>query len=291
MNWDKAKNLTIVFLLILNICLGFLVYNNSTRYVLAQEAETAIFRALSQNNLTLYAQIPKSYKPMAPIALMPPAYDVNVLLAAFFPPDTAFTRSNEYDKVIYTDEEGNTLTISGSQVVYEAVDTQEVDPTAVFTKAAAWAEADAFMEAHADLLPGYVADVPNGFETREGYRLVYRQSYKGQLLYSNAMALTLTGKGVVKAEYAYQQPLKPSRENKAREIVPPDEALFTLMSHILSLYRNKETIINQMDVVYVLLENTREEAGAQKTTPCYRFWVEGLDRPYLLNAYTGVIES
>ena len=288
MDWNKAKNLIIIFLMGLNVVLLLLIFMHSPRHTLAHAQEAAILEVLRANNVAIHAPIPRSYAPMAQMRLFSPHYDMTALHAFFFDEDAVLTRTTDYEQVVYTDQHNRTLTIfSDGLVLFDGLFLSADE----FGAATIREVCDALVAASA-LTPNFIFDHPDphGIATDRGYRLEYRQLFNGQLVFGNFIAFSVTEEGIVQIAYNYAS--VDGFESNRRSLISPDEALFAFMRHMLNLYGiEREAVVTHMDIVYHQEESPGRDVTVFVAVPCYRFWVEGMENPYLINAYTGRIAS
>ena len=289
MDWNKAKNLIIMFLIGLNAILLGLIYIYTPQYVLTGERETAVLNVLHANNMTLQTSIPRRYGPMPQLQMQPANYDLSALGRFFFGEGAALTHDIENERMVMTDDQGRTLTIFNDGFVLfdglflssDAVDMHDIRSIC-----------DSLITQNADLAPGFIFDYPNqnGIQTAGGTRFEYRQRFKQQSVYSNFMSFTVTEAGIVQITYHFKKAI--GFESAKREIIPPDAALFAFMRYFIELYGTGTAVaINAMDIVYYQEELSEGGVSAYSAAPFYRFWVAGMEMPFLINAHTGLWRS
>ncbi len=280
MDWDKAKNLAIIFLFVLNAVLILLININSEKYTITSEQESAIIKTLGENKVTVSAKILGDYKPRPQIILNPPSLDQKQLINAFFGSDKVLTETQEFERNLFIDEKtGDTLTIFNDRAVFEKGEAGEN----TYNLSELNEICGKFIESNSEVWGNLVLDSPNIYEDSDIYRIEYRQKYENTIIYNNYVIFTCTKNGIQKIDYCYKEPQ--GLDEKNREIISPDVAMFLFMQHLLSLYRNREVNINQIDIIYY-----QNESSDKYGEPCYRFYIEGTSRPFLINAYTGVNE-
>ncbi|MDR2899705.1 MAG: hypothetical protein LBU94_05280, partial [Clostridiales bacterium] len=84
MDWERAKNIVIVFFLMINIMLSYLIYQNNRKYTLDAESESTIVELLANNNISLYTRVLSSYEPMRNFELTYKPMDEDRFKAIFF---------------------------------------------------------------------------------------------------------------------------------------------------------------------------------------------------------------
>ncbi|MDR1533212.1 MAG: hypothetical protein LBS62_13705 [Clostridiales bacterium] len=280
MDWDKAKNILIVMLLMLNIFLGILTYLNSPRYSVAAEQEKAILDVLAQNNIEWNAVLPKRFEPLANILLTVHREDADALAAVFF---------KEAETVSRVDTDERAVLIQGAaSLIVENGGFRYDNLNGMAGTAGQGAEACGRIMGDLTQLSGFVPD-----ETETGTRVaVYRQMYKDRLIYTNYVVFTMSDEGIVSVNCQYNQPAGFSAKH---EIIPPDEAAFILMNKLKNMYGGAPVAIDEMDLVFLRRDDPAEEMETERATPYYRFYVRELTNgplqpPFFVNSYTGAVE-
>lgn len=281
MNWDKAKNLTLLFLLVVNLFLGGLIYNAGRKYTLTSAQEDAITAYLARNGVSLYTTIPQQFKPMAAMRIQPSAYDASELAPAFFDGTENVTPEYNGARATYT-RAAETLTVEGDSFVYENTANR---PGFVLTRANAADVCNKFLAKHENLFDKYVLDRVE--ETGNGYTVSYCGKFRNRLLISNTMVFSVTADGIRRITGTYNKPLALSGE--AREIISPDEALYKFVKHMNYVYGDQEILLDSMDIVYYLSETPTDSSIPLSAAPYYRFYVFSGEALVLINAYTGVV--
>ncbi len=283
MNWDKAKNLTIVFLLMLNIILGILVYFNSNDYIVTSEEEAAIINVLFQNKISIYDQIPKKYEPLEQLILSPNNFTTDTFVNILFGSNENVKRTLENNKTIFSDDTGKTLTFINNILFFENENGSE---KIELSKETAEAVCIGFIKENARIFPNFEIDTnETGFIENNIYKITYRQVYRDNIIYSNYVTFLVTENGIINIEYVYNPPV--GFDSKPKDICSPDKVLFILMQHILNTYENEAIIIKKLDIVYYQEEINDKNDITIKTIPCYRFYISESNIPILINATTG----
>ncbi len=289
MLWERAKNLILLFLLILNAFLAVLLYQEQNRYTLTAERENAIIKVLNQNMMTMYSEIIRQFPPMHPVKMSGNVYDTDRLLTVFFGGPENAEPVDEPDMEVFENRDGR-LSISNGYISFErfigpGMANEPVTP--VYAKGLC----DGFINQH---YPDYALDdsandgVPQ--TTEEGYlRLTYRQDFRGVMIYSNFIEFLVTGNGIEQIEMQYGTGVE--YDDEALEICAPDEALLTFIQYSRSVYGGTPVIIDNMDIVYNQEEFSAFEDADMHAVPFYRVFVKDNYVPFLINAYTNVCIS
>ncbi|MDR1066078.1 MAG: two-component system regulatory protein YycI [Clostridiales bacterium] len=284
MNWKLARNIAIASLALLNVFLAILIFINRPSYSLNAARKNAILSALAKNRLSVNADIPERFKPMPQIPMNPPYYDAYLFIDRFLD-GKDISRVIEYDKTIYSDKTGGHLSFFDNEVLFE---NEAPSDRIEMTISGAKAFCDEILRQNSDVMPNYQLDEYALIKTETGFSVQYRQLYDGYVIYPNRVIFTITENGLSEMSYTYEEPLAP--EKVSREIIAPDEALFTLMSRLLNMYRSKAFVIDSIDMIYDKETPGDETARSLNVEPYYRFCVNGLETPFLINAYTGIIK-
>ena len=284
MLWEKAKNLIIIFFLMLNAVLAALNYTQSSRHVLTAERRTAVISMLNQNKISIYIEILRDYKPRRILSVYGYEYDMEKKLAMLFPENADITRL-EYDgreeyvcgDIVMTFSNGYIAYDNPSGLYPGVTLTAEAG---VLSRSAAIAACEAFMSEH---FPDFVYDV-SILPSDSGWRIFYRQVYQRNIIHTNFVEIVITPNGIEQLDIQYGKPA--GFVGSPREICAPDEALLTFMQRIKDISGDSPVIINHMDLAYIQDEPGLQKGAVYMTTPYYRVFVEHLDQPYLINAFT-----
>ncbi len=118
MDWKKAKNYTIVFLLILNaLLLGCNMYIRSQTAV-DTERVRSITTLAAKRGITLSATLPRQYPAMRELEASEYSYDQLKLQRLFFSSLTGISRTDKGESIIFTNGSA-TLKLTGSLIEYE----------------------------------------------------------------------------------------------------------------------------------------------------------------------------
>jgi regulatory protein YycI of two-component signal transduction system YycFG len=288
--WERAKNLIIVFLLILNLLLAALLYNEQNRFTLSAERERAVFGVLANNKITMYSELIRSFRPMRALRLSGHAYDTDSLLKMFFGATDIARTDDGNDPALqeYRDGEGR-LTVSNGYITYQRfIDPNDDRAGDEIPSEEAKALCDEFINA---FFPDYKLDdlANDGIleVTYDGFlRLVYRQVFDGYFVYRNFIDFLISGNGIEYIEMQYGERVE--YDNQPREICAPDEALLTFIQRIRSTHPDTPVIINAMDIAYNQEEFSTQASVELEAVPFYRVYIDDNYEPFLINAYTNV---
>ena len=296
MEWERAKNYILVFFVLLNLGLGFLWFMEYDRYTMSAEQERIIRSILGRNNISMYTRPMRRSPPMSPLNVSGFYYDVDVLLEIFFNNPVQITRTD--DRYEYEEDHGggspNSLVISNGFIFYDNTSPYGFRYSgrvlflgnAAITTNIATTLTDAFIE---NYFPDFVQD--SVFYTSgevPGVRVIYRQQYRGRLIHSNFIEFLVTNQGIRQIEMQFGQIL--GHGGTSRLIFAPDEVLLTFVQRIHHLAQEEPIVITHMDLVYFTeYFGSVQQGTINSAEPFYRIFIQGSDRPFLINAYTNVI--
>lgn len=279
MEWSQAKRFVIMLLILLNGMLAGLNYQKKQENMLTSNQEKAIFKVLSDNGITLYTELLTKFTPMRKLSLSIPAYGKEDVKRLFFSNEET-TVTMEFDKTIIKGK-NKTLTMKGNKgnLVF-LKGTKEVPE---LNKATALKVAADLIEKLGKevgtLEPGIV------IETEGGYCVTFFEHYKGQTVFASCYQVYVTPKGIEKVDFTYCKPEGYSGGKK--EICFSDEALLTFMRELRKERDGGFIAVTKMELGYDFQDSEEEIADTMiKLVPCYRIYIMGKEKPYIINAYT-----
>ncbi len=267
MDWDKAKNYTILFLLVLNILL--LGFNFMQRYetTLSPSRIESLTQLMEKMDITIDCTLPGRFVPMSRIRMKSYDYDYIALEKIFFKELKNIVRTEEDDKVILKSDTGE-LTVDGSKVEFST----KADSPKTTTEAISIADE-------------YVKQLNSGFSNysfnnvsreKDGYRIMYYEEYSGCNIFSNYVQFKVSNNGDIKISFCYYQPLEQGGEKNT--IIAADEAIFALSDKI----RDRGVNIDKVSQGYLISENSTDESAEMDAIPVYSIKTnEGI---YFVNA-------
>jgi len=294
MEWERAKNYLIVFFLLLNIALGFLLFAENRRYTMAGEQERLIRRVLSQNNISIYRMPMRHFPPMRPLNVTGSYYDEEVLLQIFFPTPEAVEREERFGGQIflYNDSRMEIIngfisfqTLNGFRQNYDNAAMDAVYRELSINNASLLT--DMFIHTHfPDFVPDSFAPLLDSDDILVGIRIIYRQEYRGMLIHSNFIEFLVTPIGIQEIEMEFGQVL--GHTGSPRVIFSPYEALLAFTQRVSHITQDRPMFIEHMDLVY-FLEYFSDQPGPYHAVPFYRIFTRcEEDRPFLINAFTNM---
>jgi hypothetical protein len=254
---------------------------------MTSDAVRNITDVLAMNSITLTAKLNRDFSDKSRLETLPFEYDNEQLRNTFMHNPAGSKLSIENNRHIYrNDWESLSININNGYVAYRNRDITQGIPKLEYAESLC----RDFLKKINAIYPDFVSDMPRGlpYETEEGLVFEYRQAYKGYIVNSNFLIITVGENGINRVEFIYARVSGFSREMKS--ICAPDEALITCMYEIQNIYGNRPVTIEQMDLVY----HQPEAVGVKNTpayaTPFYRVFILESVEPILVNAFTNTVE-
>jgi len=281
MEWNKAKDIIIVFLILLNIMLGIFLGINSRRYTLSMDQEKNIVEVLASNNISMYCKIINKYEPMKMLELAPQTIDESKMVEAFLGTPNAIA-GKDIDFKSY-DYENKRLIIFENKLIYENGDYLE---QITLTNESAIKLCQDYLNSMGTLGSGYELDL-GPYARGEELLLEYRQKINGTVIYDNNFLFAVDDYGIRRIEYSNNMPVGYSAG--ATEICSSDEALFSFLQAMKrESAQRPQRIVEKMDIVY-LVDSAEPDTG--RAYPYYRIYYTEVGDPdkllrlCMVNAY------
>jgi hypothetical protein len=141
-----------------------------------------------------------------------------------------------------------------------------------------------FVEMH---FPDFAKDMVLDTHDGSGFQVIYRQVYRGQVIWTNYIELLVTTRGIEWIEMQFGRVIGHSAE--PRMIFAPDEILLTFMQRMRHEAMENPIIISGMDIVYFLEYASDTVGQVYPAVPFYRIFILDRDSEFLINAYTNMI--
>ncbi len=284
MEWKAVKNLLLVLLLMINAVLGFFNYEQYQQNMLSSSQEKAIYEVLSQNRIILYTDLLTKFPPMRKLSLSAPMYSRDDMKQQFFAQEEV-TITVEFNKTIITGE-NKILTMEGNKG--QLVFINGTRESKKITLDEARKEAKEFMES-LSIKVAENFEIGNVQEIENGYKVTFFEKYKGEYVFANCFEIYIGEKGISHVDLNYF--ITEGFTGDKKDICFSDEALLTFLREIekereeTGIY---ETVtVQKMDLGYDFQEMEYLKVdNVAKLVPCYRIYVLGKQKPYIINAYT-----
>lgn len=278
MDWKKAKNYTIIFLLLLNIMLLVLNIIKYNKYGLSPNQEKSIISVLEKNNITIEADIPSSFTPLPQLELKNSPFDALELQKIFFSDNKNLKRTEEFEKTIFS-LENETLTINSNNATYVNNNKKEgftLDEKSAVKLADSYATKIGETFSSLSLTKTTVAEKYISVE--------YDADYMEKKLFNNSVIFKVNSDGSVSCSFSYFEPMQFTGEKT--DICSADEALFSFYKGIKDNFPNGEESIKIVKIDLGYYSDEYLDGDSQLTAvPHYRIYVDGVDQPYYINAY------
>ncbi|MCI1958119.1 MAG: two-component system regulatory protein YycI [Clostridia bacterium] len=285
MNSERIKKIFIYMLIVVNIGLFYLNYQNRQKYILSSANEKAVYQVLSENGIGMYTDIIKHSYPMRQLSVSIPSFDNDMLKKRFFDSGENVKISLEFDRTMLVSDNKN-ITLKGNSLYFSCPDgTGEIKD---FSKKTAEKAANDFIQKLV-LDKGNEITLEKITSDNENYTFVYSESFKSNKLFCSNKSVTVAKTGIVNAEAKYYTAI--GFWGLKQDICSCDEALLTMLHEIKKSGSAKEGMyVENIELGYDFedsLEST--DITGIRLVPCYRIYVSGIESPFIINAYTNSI--
>ncbi len=272
MDFNKAKNITILFLVILNVfLLGLNLRSYYTRRLSGDEIDN-IKTVLASKGITVSGDIPKDSGDLPQLEIRRESYDLFVLSDIFFGKGAEVSRTEEFDVTIFKSK-GKTLRVDGSKLSFS-------DPNVMISE-----ETDA--EKRADIVVNRLNEVFYDFtfektiSTEDGIKVLYNMYYKNYNCFNSYCIFTFNDKGMnVEINYA----IPTGFSGVKSDVYSADIVLFSFMNEIKDKYPGESIDISHISLGY--LDVSGNETDSAEAIPCYSISLEGKSERFYINGYT-----
>lgn len=273
MEWKKAKNYTIIFLIILNLLFFVLNIIKRSEYRLSAADISAVSEVIEKRGIVLNCELPANFSPMGQLYMRAFEYDNLELQEAFFGTISGVRRVDANDDIIFSRDD-DTLTVASDSVSFNG--TLEDIPADM---TAAGDAVQVYVDALNDYFGDYSLNIEN--ETDEGYYFEYMQSFQNQPVFSNYLKAWIGKDGTVQLTFNYQQPIE--YKGIREDIISADEAVYAASRLIDADFTAAS--VDAVEKGYFLTE--RHGNGELAAVPQYKIYVNGGSGSYYVNAYSG----
>ncbi len=277
MDWDRAKNYTIILFVFLNLFLFICNIWFDKRYVIDDGNIDSIKSILSKKNIELTADIPRDYKPMVQINFNDCVYDTINLQKVFFAKNEDVKRISDFEKQVLTSE-NEKITIFNYAVEFEK---QDLSFDGTFNRENLLNISNSYVEKLSEFYDGlelYSINFINGECTIE-----YVQKYRNEDIFNNYVKFKFKNTGSMNVKFKYF-PVK-NMYGEAVNICSADEALFIFAQNVEKT--DKKITITGVKRGYYFGDS--EKGGNVVSVPHYRIETAESENPFFVNAYDGGI--
>lgn len=269
MDWDKAKNYVIIFLLLLNLfLLCFITYKRSTQTVGKHRVED--LSALAERyNISISCVLPSKYPPMPKVSVGEYSYDALSLEKLFFNSLTGISRTDKEGKGIFTNGTG-ILSLGGEGFTFKD------DTAGKFTEEEALKKAGSYIKSINKLFGSFTYHDMARQEDR--LIITYYDRAGNYSIFSNRVVFTFYKKGGFEIEESYT-PVTAGKEKQ--NIIASDEAVYSALNTISEDYP-EGCKVQGVEAGYYIFEEGK--AGAY-------YMISTDKKVYFLDALSGSIKS
>ncbi len=283
MDWGKAKNYTIIFLIFLNTVLFFCNIRFNKRYVITDEQIDAVRTILENRNIKIEnsCEIPTDYSPMLQISFGEYYYDEVNIQKIFFPESNGVKRTTDFEKTILS-LNNETIFIKDDIIEFESSDIFKnslPDRESVLKVAEEYALRT---EEFFDDLEMYAMR-----EFDDCYIVEYIGRYKNTAVFCNYMRFRVSKNGDVCAKLRYF-PVKNLYGSEV-DICSADEALFIFSEKARELCGTEEISVSKIVKGYYFDDFVK--GNNIISIPYYRIEVSQREQPFFVNAYNRTLEE
>jgi hypothetical protein len=289
LNTDKVKNVVIVLLVALNAALFGLLQIENNRFRLSAAQDTVIRELFNTNNINIDTLIPRDFRPMRGLYVLPFQHDIDVHAQRFFPNETPETEVWLNSLILRVGE--RSLTLEDNVLRY-------LNPHGYATPAflergfrdieAGRALADEFIQRIMPPELNFVFDYYSVDWDAWDDDLVmffYRGSFEGRKIQNNHIRVWVGENGIERVS-CHLTIIPQGFAAHSREIFSADEALFAVLQTLVR-YNDSDVRVVGMEVAY-FLPNVPTDNELTKAIPCYKIVAEidNLIEIFWVDAYT-----
>jgi hypothetical protein len=283
MDQNRAKNVIIITLIIINAVLGvFLATQKNFGYRVSNKRQATIKSFLEKNNIEFNGELIKDYSPKKKILANKIAFEEKYLTDIFFTEPAQ--RSSEAPNVVFQNGEG-TLYIHEDGAKFSFISRKSGgEGGKEIVKERAVALCENIIKKLGAQFKNYRQD--RIFEADSGrYAIIYyRDNFKGFKINSSYLRFAINENGVVEAACEAYEAAGFSDEPK-RNIAGADDALLTLVRDRLASENFTSFSIESIELTYSL-EDANYDSDAIYLAPFYAVYVsESPEDPRLIDAY------
>jgi len=284
MEWERAKTYILLFFVLLNLVLGGLLLMERRRYTLGPEREQAIIEIMSRNDITMDTRLQRRFQPMRVMFVGGFNYDEQELIEIFF--DSAMINRSVTSRGYVFSYGYGELVIDHGFISYDNPMGHGGQESWLpsLNRDVARSLSNAFINAHWSDFE--LDDIVKGLDW---VRLSYRQVYRGYMIHTNFIEVTVTVRGIERVDMQFGEVLGMSSER--HPIAAPDAVLLTFVQQVRPRARVNPMTIIRMDIVYLQEEGSPyPPEGGYLLEPFYRVFIYGHEGdPFLINAITNEI--
>ncbi len=283
MDWGKAKNYTIIFLIFLNTVLFFCNIFFNKRYIITDEQIDSVKTILNERKVKIDAScdIPIDYSPMLQVSFGEYYYDEINIQKIFFPESGDVKRTTDFEKTILSLDDA-TIFIKEDIVEFESPNAFKQVPMDRESAIKACEEYALRAEEFFDDLEDYGVR-----EFSDCYIVEYIGRYKNTSVFCNYMRFKIFKNGGMYVKLRYF-PVKNLYGSEV-DICSADEALFIFSEKAGEICGTENVSVLKIAKGYYFDDFVR--GNKIISIPYYRVDVAEREEPFFVNAYNRTLEE
>lgn len=310
LEWGLAKKIVLFFLIVINISLGIINYEQIQHYNISPLQEKNIEQLLLNNGIMLKSKLDIHHKPMARLVSEVFLYDKHTIDSLFFKNHLSILsqeyHGNDIQNVSIYENELSRLTLNGTTGIFEH---KSADWTTIHTDEVQAVQVAIQEIRNFETVFGTFIQTQS-YYTPEGWVVEFVATEDDYLIYSNIFKVYISDAGLYKIEFNYSQIL--AYNSELRDIISVDEALLSFIRHLsndslesdsiyvsASNHDNDEDITNtttvngsieRIELGYYVLEQKQLLSKTRfYMEPCYIIYMLNDHTSYIIDAYTGSV--
>ena len=263
-DWAKAKNISILAFVLLNVMLMLLRYVDSRRYMLSMESQRAIITVLNNNNITLGDEFrfPRYY-PERQMSLSHINFNQNNMINIFMIDNQNIRIESDYNRSVFQNNY-ESVTFKGNRIIYENIGNTQLN---IENENDARIFSVNTIRSLGEMGRSFVLD--KKIVENDSIVLQYRQIYRNNILFSNYMIFMFENNNIRKIEFSYNR--FHGFIGNARELSSADEILVTFMRQVRRTHCEQTPIqVQKMDLVHKKIEPSTSNKDSLVAVPFYR---------------------
>jgi len=276
MDTERAKNLTIIFLIILNLMLVSLLWIITPGYRITNRQESAILTLLEQNNIVLNAELIRDFRPMRSLLVASSLHEPEAIAYLLLGDLQNVQVINEFDRVFFIRDNGDSVSNLEIQDSFFHIifgNPWNEGSSVIDNSESAITLSEQFLQTIEHLFPDFVFYTITEDEHWGDFIVEYRRVFNDRIVYSDFLRFYVDEFGIIEIDCHYVH--IEGIDLTQREIRPVDEALYSLIFelHELGAFMFGDIEIAGISLVYYQSIAGAFEGAVGMAVPCYKFYV------------------
>ena len=268
MDWEKARNYTIIFLLILNIILFGINFHRSKESTVTAQRTDTVSEYCKRNNISVECDLPEKYEPMKRVVQKDFSFDLLGMERLFFTNLTGISRTDVKNTVLLTNGLA-TLKVDGQHITYEDKNFAKTSD-----RQEALSVANRYVKAIMQSFGGFTLESIN--ETENGREILFFDRINGYPVFGSYVKFLFRNEGGICIDISYYPVTQGGDE--VDPVIASDEALYAAVAKIRQKYP-EGCRVDSVTQGYFYQNATSEVIAG------YRIGVQG--EGFYVNAVTG----